>query len=210
MTEIDSLIFIAPYTNQISNLLTKSFPKGIGTSVVAWSNITDNISNEKNYLFYVDFHSTTEQIRHLNQSINTQQNCFVVVYNSPLIVSTTELAQFGKLRGFFYQSSTIKQIYSGTNKLIAGKYQLPKAIVEQLFEYYQTTIVRFGDPFVLNLTSRERDVLNKLKQGMTNFELADRLFVSEYTVKSHLYQIFKKLKVKNRNQAIAWAYKYLP
>jgi DNA-binding CsgD family transcriptional regulator len=36
-------------------------------------------------------------------------------------------------------------------------------------------------------------------------KMAESLFISEFTVKSHLYQIFKKLSVKNRTQAIAWA-----
>lgn len=35
--------------------------------------------------------------------------------------------------------------------------------------------------------------------------IAENLFISEFTVKSHLYQIFKKISVKNRTQAIAWA-----
>jgi ATP/maltotriose-dependent transcriptional regulator MalT len=41
--------------------------------------------------------------------------------------------------------------------------------------------------------------------GASNTEIADSLFVSEHTVKSHLYNVFKKLNVKNRLQAVSWA-----
>ncbi|QSA20115.1 DNA-binding response regulator, partial [Vibrio furnissii] len=41
--------------------------------------------------------------------------------------------------------------------------------------------------------------------GASNMQMAESLFISEFTVKSHLYQIFKKLSVKNRTQAITWA-----
>lgn len=45
--------------------------------------------------------------------------------------------------------------------------------------------------------------------GASNVEIADSLFVSEHTVKSHLYNVFKKLNVKNRIQAVSWAKEYL-
>ncbi|MCV5737336.1 helix-turn-helix transcriptional regulator, partial [Escherichia coli] len=52
---------------------------------------------------------------------------------------------------------------------------------------------------------RELQVLRCLQAGASNSQMAEELFVSEFTIKSHLYQIFKKLSVKNRVQAIAWA-----
>jgi ATP/maltotriose-dependent transcriptional regulator MalT len=45
--------------------------------------------------------------------------------------------------------------------------------------------------------------------GASNTEIADTLFVSEHTIKSHLYNVFKKLNVKNRLQAVSWAKDYL-
>jgi len=45
--------------------------------------------------------------------------------------------------------------------------------------------------------------------GASNMEIADSLFLSEHTVKTHLYNVFKKLNVKNRTQAVTWAKEYL-
>ncbi|TOD28101.1 helix-turn-helix transcriptional regulator, partial [Vibrio parahaemolyticus] len=52
---------------------------------------------------------------------------------------------------------------------------------------------------------REIQVLKMLKEGGSNMEIADSLFISEHTIKSHLYNIFRKLEVKNRTQATSWA-----
>ncbi|EAB6064295.1 transcriptional regulator CsgD, partial [Salmonella enterica subsp. enterica] len=48
-------------------------------------------------------------------------------------------------------------------------------------------------------------ILNKLRIGASNNEIARSLFISENTVKTHLYNLFKKIAVKNRTQAVSWA-----
>jgi DNA-binding NarL/FixJ family response regulator len=59
------------------------------------------------------------------------------------------------------------------------------------------------------LTDREREVLELLVEGVTsNRELADRLFVSENTVKYHLRNILQKLHLQNRAQVIAYAVRH--
>lgn len=57
------------------------------------------------------------------------------------------------------------------------------------------------------LTPREKEVLRILTTGCTNKEIAQALFISEKTVKSHLSSIFKKLKVSQRLHAILYAIK---
>ncbi|MEK7777004.1 MAG: response regulator transcription factor [Chloroflexota bacterium] len=55
------------------------------------------------------------------------------------------------------------------------------------------------------LSSREQDVLTLVAQGLTNKEVADRLYISENTVKYHMKNILDKLHLQNRAQVIAWA-----
>ena len=52
------------------------------------------------------------------------------------------------------------------------------------------------------LTQREKDVLLLVKKGYTNKEIAQELYVTEFTVKSHVSSILKKLNVPNRTRAV--------
>jgi DNA-binding CsgD family transcriptional regulator len=79
----------------------------------------------------------------------------------------------------------------------------PKVIVQQV-------PVAVDQPFVvneqkradLNITPRELEILELIAQGMSNREIAERLFVSENTVKTHSSRVFDKLGAKRRTQAV--------
>jgi DNA-binding CsgD family transcriptional regulator len=59
------------------------------------------------------------------------------------------------------------------------------------------------------LTERETEVIALLSIGASNEEIAEKLCVSPFTIKTHLYNIFKKVGVPNRFQAALWAAKNL-
>jgi DNA-binding NarL/FixJ family response regulator len=58
-------------------------------------------------------------------------------------------------------------------------------------------------PDLQPLTGREMDMLNLVMKGATNREIAEVSNISERTVKTHLYRVYRKLKVKSRAKAIA-------
>jgi ATP/maltotriose-dependent transcriptional regulator MalT len=60
-------------------------------------------------------------------------------------------------------------------------------------------------PLLENFTKREREMLDTIVTGETNKEIAEKLFISEQTVKWHLHQLYQKLGVRNRTSAIAKA-----
>lgn len=59
------------------------------------------------------------------------------------------------------------------------------------------------------LTRREVEILDLIAAGYANQQIADELFISPHTVKTHLHNIFKKINVKRRLQAALWAAKNL-
>ena len=59
------------------------------------------------------------------------------------------------------------------------------------------------------MTDRETEILSLTASGATNTEIAEKLFISPHTVKSHLYNIYKKIKVSTRLEAAIWAAKNL-
>lgn len=59
------------------------------------------------------------------------------------------------------------------------------------------------------LTDKERTVLSALAEGSTNEGIARKLFISQHTVKTHLYNLYRKLGVNNRVEAALWAHRNL-
>ena len=55
------------------------------------------------------------------------------------------------------------------------------------------------------LTFREKEILNLVAQGLSNREIAEQLFVSRYTVESHIKHIYRKLSVTKRTKAVSTA-----
>lgn len=62
-----------------------------------------------------------------------------------------------------------------------------------------------GKDFPAGLTPREVEVLALIATGMTNAEIAQHLFISPHTVKNHVTNIYKKVKVEDRTQIALWA-----
>jgi DNA-binding CsgD family transcriptional regulator len=72
----------------------------------------------------------------------------------------------------------------------------------QLYKRRQATLIDQSRAQALQLSARETEVLSLLVDGCSNQEIADRLFVSLNTTKTHLSNIYQKLNVSSRTQAI--------
>lgn len=64
----------------------------------------------------------------------------------------------------------------------------------------------YTDPELDELTDREREVLIEIAHGLSNQEIADRLFISLPTVKTHVAHILSKINARDRVQAVVFAY----
>jgi DNA-binding NarL/FixJ family response regulator len=69
---------------------------------------------------------------------------------------------------------------------------------------------RTGPKLVGQLSKRELEVLRLLGEGLTNAEIAARLYISTKTVATHVGNVFAKLQLRNRAEAAAFAHRHLP
>ncbi|CAM3017804.1 response regulator transcription factor [Vibrio rarus] len=141
---------------------------------------------------------------------SANKKVYIVLTQAPINIRTADLLKFGCVRGVFNKHQTVKEIAYGVEALSKGYSWLSYALTEQLLSYYQSVLMRYAPPHTINLTRREMEVLEALRAGKSNYELAEQLFISEHTIKSHLYKIFRKIKVKNREEAVIWAHHFLP
>jgi len=97
-------------------------------------------------------------------------------------------------------------------KVHQGEIWLDRALVANVFsERLRAREARRNDPEaakVATLTGREREVIALVGEGLRNKQVADRLFISEGTVRNHLTTVFGKLEVSDRFELLMYAYKH--
>ena len=102
--------------------------------------------------------------------------------------------------GYLSKGSDRDAVERAIREVIEGRSVLDPSVTRGVFG-------RIGDKDPSALSEREMDVLQEVAQGSSTKEVAERLFLSEETVKTHLKQIFKKLDVRDRTEAVAEAFR---
>ena len=100
-------------------------------------------------------------------------------------------------QGYILKSMPPKDLVEAIRVVHAGKKRIPPTIAAHLAEHYADE----------DLTAREIEVLQQISGGNRNRDIADRLFISEETVKVHIKHIMEKLGASDRTQAVAIALK---
>jgi DNA-binding NarL/FixJ family response regulator len=111
--------------------------------------------------------------------------------------------------GFLLKSAPPVQLVAGIRAVIAGDALLAPAITRRLLERFVQRPPRLSGtpPELADLTERELEVLSLIADGRSNAEIAAKLFLSEATIKSHVNHILTKLRLRDRVQAVALAYR---
>ncbi|MGL5601828.1 MAG: LuxR C-terminal-related transcriptional regulator [Silvania sp.] len=113
------------------------------------------------------------------------------------------LSDWPALSDIFYHSDTQHDVHTRIKELINISYNTVQDLTLRLFHYQKRKNV--AETAKDALTDREKQILARLCQGATNHDIACALFISEHTVRTHVYNLFKKIKVKSRIQAVSWA-----
>lgn len=111
--------------------------------------------------------------------------------------------------GFLLKDVQPELLVAGIRAVHAGEPLLSPTVTRRMIETFVDR-QREADPKALNrlasLTPRERETMQLLARGLTNAEIARDLFVSETTVKTHVARVLTKLALRDRVQAVIYAY----
>ena len=128
-----------------------------------------------------------------------------------LTVSAEEEDVYEVLRagacGYLLKDSSTAEIVAGIRAAAAGQSLLSPQVAAVLLERIRESMptVDLPDDVMPKLTAREHEVLSLIATGSDNAEIAERLVISQHTVKNHVSSILVKLEVENRIQAAVYA-----
>lgn len=111
-------------------------------------------------------------------------------------------------QGFFYEHDPLDHFPKGIWVILNGEVWLTRKIMSDFLQNDKRQ-GGFSIIYEANLTDRESEILAMVAVGTSNKNIAEKLYIGPRTVKSHLYNIFKKINVPNRLQAALWAAKNL-
>lgn len=139
-----------------------------------------------------------------------------------LILTTFDLDEyaFAALRvgasGFLLKDAKPAELVAAIRSVASGDAVVSPRVTRRMLEMFADRLPAGAadatpdaagvDPRLAELTAREREVLEAVAEGLSNAEIAERMFLSEATVKTHVGRILAKLGVRDRVQAVVLCY----
>jgi DNA-binding NarL/FixJ family response regulator len=102
--------------------------------------------------------------------------------------------------GYVLKSAELSELFGALREVATGKTAFDPQVMQKAFEHQETLPALTED-----LTDRELEVLNAAARGLTNKQIGKALFISDRTVQGHLQNIFQKLRVTSRTEAVTSA-----
>jgi two-component system nitrate/nitrite response regulator NarL len=124
--------------------------------------------------------------------------CRFIILSSSGNYTDIKRAMNEKVEGYILKEALPEEIINAIKLVAKGRSYIDPSIM-------QTLVNNSRDPME-ELTARELEVLSEVASGRSNRDIADKLYVTEYTVKKHMSQILYKLNLSDRTQAALYAF----
>ena len=108
-------------------------------------------------------------------------------------------------RGYLLKGAAARETLRAVRAVAHGEAIFSPTIADRIIHYFAHVPRQSSSTAFPELTDREREVLNLIARGLTNRAIAERLVLSEKTVRNHVSNIFSKLQVADRAEAIVRA-----
>jgi DNA-binding NarL/FixJ family response regulator len=151
--------------------------------------------------------SGIECIREIRKrGIPTQFMMFTVYENDEKVFEALKAGA----TGYLLKNTSLRQMAESLKELHRGGSPMSANIARKLVRNFQEGTGEESRPGTSLLSARENEVLDFLSRGLLYKEIADQLMISISTVRQHIHNIYEKLHVQNRTEAINKAYKKMP
>jgi DNA-binding NarL/FixJ family response regulator len=138
-----------------------------------------------------------------------QETKIIVMDLIPVQEDVLEFVQAG-VSGFILKDANTADFFKTIRTVVKGAKVLPPNLTGSLFSQIVENAINGAKPSIIvesvRMTKREREVIELIADGFTNKEIAQKLHLSTYTVKSHVHNILEKLSLHTRVQVANYAH----
>lgn len=189
----------------ISALIKKQPDMNVVTTIGNGENILSFIKQQKPNLVILDLGLRSQNSLHIVKLVKRDYPDVKIIVMDlvPLQADVFEFVQAG-VSGFMLKDISVAEFLKTIRSVMEGTQVLPPHLTGSLFsqivEHAISGLTRAGIEESVRMTKRERQVIELIADGDTNKEIAQKLHLSTYTVKSHVHNILEKLALNTRVQ----------
>lgn len=195
----------------IANLIKKQPDMQVFASIGNGENVMSLIGKHKPDLLLLDIglrNQNSMQIVKLTKE-NFPDTKIIIMDLIPFQTDVLEFVQSG-VSGFLLKDANVSELYQTIRLVYKGESVLPANLTNSLFSQIIEHAVNSLKPSLIaesvRLTKREQQVMALIADGSTNKEIAQKLHLSTFTIKSHVHNILEKLTLSTRVQIAIYAH----
>jgi DNA-binding CsgD family transcriptional regulator len=190
-----------------NELMCEFLERSTGVKCKCWEEpfpIISDIRTNRSPLILWDCVGTDSENLWTRFDTGVNSGSLLALFNvGPRLGISKELLDRG-VRGIFFENESLCMFTKGVQAILNGELWFSRdTLVKCLLGIADST--ELPQPKRPRLTTREKEILFEIASGSTNSKIADNLYISLHTVRTHMYNIFKKINVPNRLQAAYWA-----
>jgi LuxR family transcriptional regulator of csgAB operon len=188
-----------------TGLLAKLIGEELDLTCKVYKNFADIPGKKDIALLLIDCHGEEPEalVKIAKEVHNHDSGANAALLNAHYESEHENLLDWPCISGLFYVDTEHDQLIRGLGCLLEGDYWVPRRLLHHFLDKNRKTPANMGSNDI-SLTRRERQILSLINDGATNADIASELEVSEHTIKSHLYNVYKKINVRNRLEAANW------
>jgi DNA-binding CsgD family transcriptional regulator len=193
---------------RLQNELIREFlERSTGLTCACWGEsvpIISDISTKRNPLILWDCIDTDQDSLWTELDMRLSSESLLALFNVSLDLGISKEVVDRGVRGIFFENESPFIFTKGIQAILNGELWFSRDTMARCLLDTRNSdgLAQGTSP---NLTSREKEILIKISSGSTNGKIAEDLYISPHTVRTHVYNIFKKINVPNRLQAAFWA-----